>query len=139
MMSGIRARNTKPEIVVRSLLFKLGFRFRLHRKDLPGKPDIVLPRYRIAIFVHGCFWHQHTGCRLAKFPNSNVEFWEAKLRSNIERDRKNCNSLVAAGWRVLIVWECATKSEAARLALENAITSWIDSDTQVGELPVAQV
>lgn len=104
-MSGIRNRNTKPEIAVRKALHGAGFRFRLHRKDLPGKPDIVLPRYRAVVFVHGCFWHGH-GCRYFKLPQTRRDFWLDKIMSNARRDRINEDALKAAGWTVFTVWEC---------------------------------
>lgn len=107
-MSRIRGRNTKPEMAVRKLLFSMGYRYRLHRKDLPGKPDIIFTSRKKAIFVHGCFWHQHNSsdCPLVAKPGSNKDFWEKKLRGNVERDRKNLNALKALGWDVLVVWEC---------------------------------
>ena len=105
-MSAIRAKDTKPEKRVRSALHKSGFRFALHRNDLPGKPDLVLPRYKTVIFVHGCFWHGHD-CAKGKRPSTNVEFWQEKLSSNAERDRKNEAALQAAGWDLFIIWECA--------------------------------
>lgn len=105
-MSRIRSKNTKPEMVVRSLLHRMGYRFRLHRKDLPGKPDIVLPKYKTVIFVHGCFWHCHEECKDSGIPKSNTKFWKEKLYKNIERDRKHQNALVHDGWKILIVWEC---------------------------------
>lgn len=126
MMSGIGGRNTKPEIVVRKALFAAGFRFRLHRKDLPGCPDIVLPGRRIAVFVHGCFWHAHPGCRYAKLPASRRELWETKLAANVERDRRAIDALLSADWRVLVVWECATRSVKAREALPELLRHWID-------------
>ncbi len=110
MMGGIRSRNTKPEITVRQWLHKHGYRFRLHRTDLPGRPDIVLPRRRIAIFVHGCYWHQHPGCKLAYTPKSNVEFWQKKFAENRERDERAHLALQSAGWRIIIVWECEVRS-----------------------------
>lgn len=110
-MSGIRGKNTKPEIQVRKLLHAAGYRFRLHRKDLPGKPDIVLPRYRVAILVHGCFWHGHENCHLFRLPKSRTEFWEQKISGNIERDKKNLAALIDKGWRVLLVYECALKGK----------------------------
>lgn len=107
-MSRIRARDTKPELRVRSLLHGMGYRFRLHVKNLAGKPDIVLPKYRTVIFVHGCFWHRHPECKYAYTPKSNVDFWEQKFTENIARDQKNIISLKAAGWNVIVVWECET-------------------------------
>lgn len=106
MMAGIRGKNTKPEILVRSYLHRSGLRFRIHVKDLPGKPDIVLPKYKTALFVHGCFWHRHARCKFATVPTSNVEFWAQKLDANRERDRRNKRLLIRLGWRVLIIWEC---------------------------------
>ena len=105
-MSRIRGSNTRPERVVRSLLHRLGYRFRLHRKDLPGRPDIVLPKYRTVIFVHGCYWHRHPRCKYAYTPKSNVEFWEKKFAENMERDRRDRRALRKLGWGVLTVWEC---------------------------------
>ena len=110
-MSGIRGKNTKPEILVRKLLHAAGFRFRLHRKDLPGKPDIVVPKYKVAIFVNGCFWHGHENCHLFRLPKSNTEFWEAKIAGNIKRDKKKQAELLDSGWRVLVIWECALKGK----------------------------
>lgn len=106
VMSRIKGRNTKPELVVRSLLHRMGYRFRLHRADLPGKPDIVLPRYQTVIFVHGCFWHRHKGCRLAYTPKSRTEFWSVKFESNMTRDKQVKSKLEFLGWQVIIVWEC---------------------------------
>ncbi|MGE0125419.1 MAG: very short patch repair endonuclease [Vicinamibacterales bacterium] len=114
-MSRIKGRDTGPELAVRSVLHRLGFRFRLHRRDLPGRPDLVLVRLRVVIFVHGCFWHQHKGCRFAYKPKSNAAFWLSKLASNVERDRINVRELKALGWNVLTVWECQT-SDVATLA-----------------------
>ena len=105
-MSRIRGANTKPEMLLRSLLHRAGFRFRLHDKTLPGKPDIVLPKYSAAIFVHGCFWHRHAKCKKATTPTTRAEFWQAKFKSNVSRDAQNVRSLRTAGWRVFIVWEC---------------------------------
>jgi len=105
-MSRIRSRDTQPELLVRSTLHKAGYRFRLHSKTLPGHPDIVLPRHGTVVFVHGCFWHRHHGCRYAYTPKSRVEFWRRKLEGNVERDRRNARALRALGWRVITVWEC---------------------------------
>lgn len=107
MMSGIRGRNTKPEILLRQALHARGFRFRLHDRRLPGKPDIVLPKWRVAIQVHGCFWHRHQGCPKAATPGTNYEFWQAKFEANAARDRVVLRELISRDWRVLVVWECA--------------------------------
>lgn len=109
MMSRIRSKDTKPEKIIRSILHKLGFRFRINRKDLPGKPDIVLPKYKTVIFVHGCFWHQHEGCKIASKPKSNSEYWKAKFTKNIERDKKTQEDLRVMGYRVIVIWECEVK------------------------------
>ena len=109
-MSRIRGKNTKPEMRVRSLLHRMGFRFRLHRKDLPGKPDIVLPAYGTVIFVHGCFWHRHPGCHRTTTPKTRVEFWSEKFQANVARDALMVAELEALGWTVLVVWECQTRS-----------------------------
>ena len=108
MMSGIRGRDTKPELTVRSLAHRLGYRFRLHRRDLPGTPDLVFPGRKKIIFVHGCFWHRHPGCRFAYQPKSNVETWRAKFETNIARDVRVREQLDRTGWDVLVVWECET-------------------------------
>lgn len=105
-MSRIRSRDTSPERIVRSLLHRMGYRFRLHRKDLPGSPDIVLPKYRTVIFVHGCFWHRHKGCSQCYMPKTRVDFWEHKFDATVKRDRKVVCALRRAGWRVVILWEC---------------------------------
>lgn len=116
MMSGIRARNTKPEIAVRSFLHRSGLRFRLHTKSLPGKPDLVLPRWRAVVFVNGCFWHRHPGCPKAYTPKSNRRFWMAKFRANVARDTAAARTLSEAGWRVFTIWECeVTEAGLARL------------------------
>ena len=105
-MSRIKSGNTKPEIVVRSLLHNMGYRFRLHRKDLPGKPDIALPMYNSVIFVHGCFWHRHKGCKNASNPKTKKTFWREKFKANVERDRKVQKELKSMGWSIQIIWEC---------------------------------
>lgn len=106
MMSGIRGRDTKPEVRVRHYLHRRGIRYRLHVRGLPGRPDIVLPGRRTVILVNGCYWHRHPGCRFAYTPKSNTAFWNEKFRKNVERDSRNLDLLVVAGWRVLTVWEC---------------------------------
>lgn len=133
-MSGIGGKNTKPELLVRKALFAAGFRFRLHRKDLPGRPDVVLPGRRVVVFVHGCFWHAHQGCPYAKTPATRREFWEAKLAANVERDRRTREALLSAGWRVLVVWECATRSSGVRERLSELLTRWIEGVELSGEL-----
>lgn len=110
-MSRIKGRDTGPELRLRSLLHRAGFRFRLHAKDLPGKPDIVLPKYRTAIFVHGCFWHRHEGCRHATTPSTRADFWQDKFATNVNRDERNRTALEAAGWRVETIWECELKAD----------------------------
>lgn len=106
MMAGIRSKDTKPELAVRSFLHAHGFRFRLHYRNLPGRPDIVLPKWHVAIFVHGCFWHQHTGCAKATTPSTNVDKWQTKFAANLERDNKVFAELDALGWNVIVIWEC---------------------------------
>ena len=105
-MSRIRGGNTQPERLVRSLLHSMGYRFRLHAKKLPGKPDVILPKYRIAILVHGCFWHRHAGCRNCTTPTNNQAFWLKKLEGNAARDRRNLRALRLLGWRPVVIWEC---------------------------------
>lgn len=123
MMAGIKGRNTKPEMLVRRYLHRLGFRFRLHDGSLPGKPDLVLPRYRAIVEVHGCFWHQHPNCRYAYTPASNQAFWRRKLLSNVARDRKNVRRLRNLGWRVFRVWECQAANELFLRRVARAIAS----------------
>lgn len=105
-MSRIRAKDTAPERFVRSVLHRAGYRFRLHRRDLPGTPDMVLPRFRLAIFVHGCFWHGHQGCKRARLPRTRSEFWSAKIEANRKRDAKSSEALETMGYRVLTLWQC---------------------------------
>jgi DNA mismatch endonuclease (patch repair protein) len=111
MMSRIRGKDTGPELRVRSLLHRMGYRFRLHRRDLPGRPDVVLPRHHVAVFVHGCFWHQHRGCKLAYTPKTRTRFWREKFEENVQRDRKAQRELGKMGWKVVVIWECETRSE----------------------------
>jgi DNA mismatch endonuclease (patch repair protein) len=134
MMSGIKTKNSRPEVLVRRLLHSAGYRFRLHHRGLPGTPDIVMPGRRIAIFVHGCFWHMHEGCRLSKQPSTRAEFWSAKLLANTVRDKIAIEKLNADGWRVLCVWECATRSSNAMDSLIPSIESWMNSDATFGEI-----
>jgi len=122
-MSRIRGRDTGPERTVRSLLHRMGYRFRLHRRDLPGRPDIVLPRLRSVIFVHGCFWHRHKGCRYATTPKTRAIFWQKKFKENVERDWRNVTALYKDGWRVLCVWECETRDLKG---LEQQLSSFLE-------------
>ena len=117
MMSGIRGKDTKPELLVRKYLHARGLRFRLHVKDLPGKPDLVFPKYRTVVFVHGCFWHRHAGCKYATLPSSRADFWENKLSDNVARDQYQLATLHGLGWHVVIVWECELREGLARLEL----------------------
>ncbi|MFP4164854.1 MAG: very short patch repair endonuclease [Chitinispirillaceae bacterium] len=115
-MSRIRSKNTKPEIMVRSVLHRMGFRFRVHYSKLPGCPDIVLPKHRVVIFVHGCFWHRHPGCRRATTPGSNKAFWKKKFERNVARDQEKRKDLEELGWRVLTIWECSVLEGPDRIA-----------------------
>ena len=119
MMAAIGSRNSVPEVVLRQTLHARGLRYRLHDRTLPGTPDLVFPRFRAVCFVHGCFWHRHSGCRFATTPATREEFWEAKFRANVERDRRNQGDLLESGWRVAIVWECALRGHGrAETALQ---------------------
>ncbi|WP_272910951.1 very short patch repair endonuclease [Falsiroseomonas oryziterrae] len=115
IMAAVRAKNTRPEMAVRSLVHRMGYRFRLHRKGLPGRPDLVFPGRRAVIFVHGCFWHRHPDptCPLARMPKSRLDFWRPKLEANKERDSANVSRLTEQGWRTLVVWECELRDMAA--------------------------
>ncbi|MCC6597772.1 MAG: DNA mismatch endonuclease Vsr [Alphaproteobacteria bacterium] len=132
MMSGIRGKDTRPEITIRRALHAAGYRYRLHGAKLPGKPDLVLPKYRAVIFVHGCFWHKHD-CHLFKMPSTRQEFWRTKIQGNVRRDEKVLEALHGEGWRTLIVWECALKGKhkLPEEDLIERISSWIrSSETQ---------
>ncbi len=122
-MSRVRSRNSKPEMRVRSLVHRLGFRYRLHNKMLPGKPDIVLTRHKKVILIHGCYWHQHGVCRPLAIPENNPDFWRKKFAENLERDRRNLEELAELGWQVLVVWECETKDAEG---LEAKIRGFLD-------------
>ncbi len=127
LMSKVRSQDTVPELVVRRTTHALGFRFRLHSRSLPGTPDIVLPKYRSVIFVHGCFWHGHRRCRKSKRPTTNISFWDEKLGKNERRDKSNILKLRKLGWRVLVIWECQTHR---LLALENLISRFLTGAVQ---------
>lgn len=123
MMSKIRANDTRPEIIVRRYLHASGFRFRLHQRSLPGTPDIVLRRFRTVIFVNGCFWHRHTGCRYATTPSTNQVFWEKKFSANVSRDERNVQSLLDGGWAVIVIWECLLRRADRNLELDRIVSS----------------
>ena len=129
-MSRIRGKDTGPELRLRSMLHREGFRFRLHARKLPGRPDLVLPKYRTAIFVHGCFWHRHPGCRNATDPANRATFWQEKFRSNVARDARNRAALEAAGWAVVVVWECelGTDAQGVLTRLKRSLTENQDGD-----------
>lgn len=130
MMSGIRGRNTKPEVLIRSLLHRRGFRFRLDVRELPGRPDIVLPRYRAVVLVHGCFWHGHN-CPLFKWPSTRPEFWRAKIGRNRTNDAKALAALAALGWRVAVIWECALRGASQDPeAVVERLAAWLQDGTQ---------
>lgn len=135
MMSGIRSRDTKPELLIRKGLFALGFRYRLHAADVPGKPDLVLPKHRAVIFVNGCFWHGHD-CHLFKAPSTRPEFWKKKIARNVERDREVRLALTEKGWRSMVIWECALKGRM-RLDLSEVMeraTAWLLGNEAAGEI-----
>lgn len=113
MMANVRGHNTVPELAVRCIAHRMGLRFRLHCKDLPGRPDLIFPKHRLVVFVHGCFWHRHEGCRYASTPKSRTTFWMPKLAANVARDRRQEAALQALGWRVLVIWGCETGDRVA--------------------------
>jgi DNA mismatch endonuclease (patch repair protein) len=127
-MSRIRGKNTGPEVRLRRFLHAKGFRFSLHRRDLPGKPDVVLRRWNVALFVDGCFWHRHEGCRFATTPSSNVEFWLPKFEATVRRDASQRAELAGKGWRIAVFWACATEGDALA-AWGDALVNWIRSDS----------
>ena len=128
MMSGIRGKDTKPELLVRKYLHARGLRFRLHVKNLPGKPDIVFSKYRAIVFVHGCFWHHHAGCKYATMPSSRVDYWTNKLADNVARDQFLSAALEGLGWRVFVIWECELQCNTKRLeSLYSEIIKGIDA------------
>lgn len=130
VMSRIRSRNTSPELFVRRLLFAAGFRYRLCSAGLPGRPDVVLPKWRVVVFVNGCFWHVHPGCPRAVEPKTNVDFWRRKLQNNVARDAANFEKLQALGWRVLVVWECACRTSLQE-ELSTSMEHFIKFDVEV--------
>jgi DNA mismatch endonuclease (patch repair protein) len=120
-MSRIKGKDTKPEILVRKFLFSKGFRYRIHVKDLPGKPDIVLPKYKTVIFIHGCFWHGHDGCRYFVMPKSNLEYWNNKISKNLFNDKKHNQSIIEQGWKIITIWECDLKKDKIENSLNNLL------------------
>ena len=129
-MSQIRSKNTKPEELVRKHLFSKGFRYRKNDARLPGKPDIVLPKYKTVIFVNGCFWHAHKGCKYFVWPKNNADFWKKKIEGNVLRDKKNCELLAAMGWRVVTIWECELKRSVAHKTLAKLEEELRDTNTK---------
>ncbi len=117
-MSRIRGKNTKPEEIVRTFLFSNGFRYRKNDKRYPGTPDIVLPKYKVMIFVNGCFWHKHEGCRYFVWPQNNAAFWKEKIETNVKRDQRNYDAIQKMGWRIIVIWECELKSLSRNQTLE---------------------
>jgi len=132
MMAGIRGKDTRPEMTIRRGLHRSGFRFRLHDRGLAGKPDLVLPKWRAVIFVHGCFWHRHNGCRNASTPATRPEFWAAKFSSNVHRDRRAMDALQRAGWRVATVWECAIRRDPGTTVAR--VSQWIGDGSESAEI-----
>lgn len=133
-MSRVRVSGTAPERVIRSSIFRAGFRYRLNDRRLPGTPDIVLKRHHVVIFVHGCFWHRHRDCRLSAVPKSNVAFWTAKLEKNATRDQAAVLNLVKMGWRVLVVWECATRGRNNLEGIGARVVAWMKGQRHKGEI-----
>ena len=135
LMSRIRSKDTVPELVVRSYLHRRGLRFRLHVAKLPGKPDLVFPRHRAAIFIHGCFWHRHDGCPLAANPSSNEAFWNNKFEANRARDRRQVAALISLGWRVAVFWECGARKGVANIKALRSLERWIKRGRPYCEFP----
>jgi DNA mismatch endonuclease, patch repair protein len=136
IMASVGQRDTGPEMLLRRELHRIGLRYRLHERNLPGSPDLVFPRFRAVLFVHGCFWHAHEGCKFAKPPSTRVNFWAEKFEANVKRDKSNNEALFAIGWRVLLVWECAIKKRY-KDKMENLgllVATWLNSGEQTGEI-----
>jgi len=135
-MASVGQRDTGPEMCLRRILHRFGLRYRLHDRRLPGSPDLVFPRFRAVVFVHGCFWHVHEGCKFSTKPSSRKEFWKEKFEANEKRDRRNYDLLLTSGWRVLVVWECAIKARknAGLEELGLDVVNWLESDERYGEI-----
>lgn len=136
MMRGIRGKNTKPETALRKALHAKGLRYRLHTARLPGKPDIVFPKFNAVVFVHGCFWHRHNNCRFATSPNTRTEFWMQKFDANVARDSRNQNQLAEMGWRVAIVWECGLKNVKDTADTAERVEAWLQSKQNFLEMGI---
>jgi len=139
MMAGIKGKNTKPELALRRALHARGFRYRLHTKNVQGRPDLVLPKYRAVVFVHGCFWHRHLGCRYATNPKTRAEFWEVKFAANVARDSAVRAALLEAGWRVATIWECALRKPEQVAVAADQLSTWLLSETETLELGEREV
>lgn len=133
MMAAIKGKDTKPELALRRALHACGLRYRLHSAKLPGRPDIVLPRHRVVVFVHGCFWHRHEGCRFASDPATRQDFWQAKFAANVARDQRNRAELEAASWRVATVWECSIRRLGAP-SVAGLLVDWLERDDLLTEI-----
>lgn len=134
-MSRVRSKNTKPELLVRASLHRMGYRFRLHVRQLPGIPDVVLPRYKALIFVHGCFWHGHSNCKGGNIPKTRAQFWQNKIFENVSRDKRVYSELQETGWRIAVVWECTLKNKEATTNAFRNLDKWIQSGLGNLELP----
>lgn len=138
-MAGIKGKNTVPELVLRQAMHKRGFRFRLHVKQLPGRPDLLFPKYKAAVFVHGCFWHRHRNCRYATTPATRTEFWQTKFAANVARDSLLVMALINSGWRVAIIWECSLRNSVGIQETAEELSKWLVSDSnqlELGDMPV---
>lgn len=129
-MAGIGRKDTRPEMTVRRLLHKAGIRYVLNDRRLPGSPDIVMPRYKVCVFVHGCYWHRHSGCKFATSPSTRQAFWQAKFQANVARDRRNVDHLLILGWRVVILWECGIRGSNPASRLD-----WLANEIRLGDMP----
>lgn len=136
LMSKVRCRDTKPEWILRCGLHRIGFRYRLKNNHLPGKPDLVFPKFNAAVFVHGCFWHRHPDCKDTSMPKSNVDFWEKKFNENIERDKRNIKQLEELGWRILVVWECELKTKTVETI--HRVAHWINPSHLCHDVSIAE-
>ncbi len=134
-MSRVRSTDTMPEVLLRSLLHKAGFRFQKNVKELPGKPDVVLPKYKAVIFIHGCFWHGHLDCKKAELPATRTEFWKTKIEGNIQRDKKSIQLLQEQDWRIAVIWECALKNKLVLSETSEGLISWLKTDDLYLEIP----